>query len=67
MCISMKRSYLKLHQVESETKSLGQVLEKASIHYRGTVLIQPIFVRMCISMTTRPNLKQGYVASKLDD
>ena len=55
------RSYLKLHQVESETRSLGQVLEKASIHSRSTVLILLAFI--CQNVYPLKTKKTGILQS----
>ena len=77
--VIMCRSSSKLGQVRSKSRSLGQILEKPSVHSRGslgqilekpsvhsTVLIQSSqnFIRMLISIISKSSLKLGHLGSK---
>ena len=44
--IIISRSSLKLDQVRSETKLLGQILEKPCVHSRGHIF-DPKFMQLC--------------------
>ena len=62
----MSRSSSKLGHVGSKTRSLGQILEKPSVHSEGTVLIQSSrnCIRMLLIIISRSSLKPGHVWSK---
>ena len=62
----MSRSSLNLGHVGSKTRSLGQILEKTSVHSEGRVLIQSSrnFIRMLLIIISRSSSKPGHVWSK---
>ena len=63
----MSRSSLKLGQVGSKTRSLGQILEKNLLYTLGcTVLSQSSqnFIRMLMIIIARSSSKVGHVGSK---
>ena len=57
---------MKLGHVGSKTRSLGQILEKTSVHSRGHSfdLKLPNCIRMLMIIISRSSLKKGHVRSK---
>ena len=52
--------------VESKTRSLGQILEKPCVRFRGHIF-SPIIMKLgqsVVLMKSRTNLKMGHVGSK---
>ena len=62
------RSGSQLGNVGSKTRSLGQIIEKSCVHYRGhsfdRKFIKHRLVRMLIIIISRSNVKPGHVGSK---
>ena len=58
----MSRSGLKLGHVGSETRSLGQILEKPSVTSRGQCFDSKVLklIRMLMINISRSSLKLGY-------
>ena len=62
----MSRSSSKLGNVRSKTRSLGQILEKPSVHSRGHSFDSKLtsFIRMLMIIISRSSSKLGHVGSK---
>ena len=67
LIIIISRSSSKLGHVGSKTRSLGQILEKTSVHSRGhsfDLKFTYFFIRMLMIIISRSALKLGHVGFK---
>ena len=62
LIMKMSRSGLKLGHVGSKTRSLGQILEKPFVYFRGQSFDSKVLklIRMLMIKISRSSLKLGY-------